>query len=82
MITESDDFKLKIMESLLTECRKSLFSRADTSIPLELFHVYHLLKSFLSKKKAGSRCEFESTGSPSQIAITKKLESNHHVNKQ
>ena len=27
-----------------------------------------------------SRCEFESTGFPSQIAVTKKLESKHHVN--
>ena len=31
-----------------------------------------------------SRCEFESTGFSSQIAVTKKkkLESKHHVNKQ
>ena len=32
--------------------------------------------------KGDSRCEFESTGFPSQIAVTKMLESNHHVNKK
>ena len=29
-----------------------------------------------------SRCEFESTGFLSQTSVTKKLESNHHVNKK
>ena len=29
-----------------------------------------------------NKAKFESSGFPSQIAVTKKLESNHYVNKQ
>ena len=32
--------------------------------------------------RGDSPWEFESNGFPSQIAVTKKLESNHHANKQ
>ena len=34
---ESNDFKLKIMESLLIARDKSIFNKADSSLPLELF---------------------------------------------
>ena len=34
---ESNDFKLKIMESLLIACDKPILNKADSSLPLELF---------------------------------------------
>ena len=34
---ESSDFKLKIMESLLIACDKSVFNKVDSSLPLVLF---------------------------------------------
>ena len=34
---ESNDFKLKIMESLLIACDKPCLNKADSSLPLELF---------------------------------------------
>ena len=34
---ESNDFKLKIMESLLIACDKPVFNKPDFSLPLELF---------------------------------------------
>ena len=34
---ESNDFKLKIMESLLITRDKSILNKADSSLPLELF---------------------------------------------
>ena len=34
---ESNDFKLKIMESLLIACNKPILNKADSSLPLELF---------------------------------------------
>ena len=46
--TDSDDFKLKIMESLLIEQDKPLLSNGDTSILLKLFWwstlvIYHII---------------------------------------
>ena len=44
---ESNDFKLKIMESLLTARDKPVPNKADSSLPLELFQcnisVYHMI---------------------------------------
>ena len=37
LIWESNDFKLKIMESLLIACDKPILNKADSSLPLELF---------------------------------------------
>ena len=34
---ESNDFKLKIIESLLIACDKPILNKADSSLPLELF---------------------------------------------
>ena len=49
---------------------------------MDLGWLAHLVSRFTCNSKGDSGCEFESTGFPAQIAITKKLESNHHVNKQ
>ena len=44
---ESNDFKLKIMESLLVACDKPCLNKADSSLPLELFWYnisgYHMI---------------------------------------
>ena len=44
---ESNDFKLKIMESLLIACDKPCLNKADSSLPLELFWYnisgYHMM---------------------------------------
>ena len=44
---ESNDFKLKIMESLLIELDKTILNKADSSLPLELFQCnisgYHMM---------------------------------------
>ena len=37
MTTESNGFKLKIMQSLLIACDKPILKKADFSLPLELF---------------------------------------------
>ena len=34
---QSNDFKLKIMESLLMACDKPCLNKADSSLPLEMF---------------------------------------------
>ena len=47
LIKESNDFKLKIMESLLIACDNPCLSKADSFLPLELFRYnisgYHIM---------------------------------------